>query len=86
MRLSCGLAGCGGLAIGSVGALHLQRASLMAQLKAIGTSIRVFRPAIDLGDLPAKIQPAPFTAFRGEFQRLLSTRCERLDDPWIRWN
>ena len=56
---------------GQVEALHMQLASLMAQLNAIDTSIRVFRPAIDLDDLPAKIPPAPFTAFRGEFQRFL---------------
>ena len=56
-------------------------ASLMAQLNAIDTSIRVFRPAIDLGDLPAKIPPAPFTAFRGEFQRFLLDTLRGADRP-----
>ena len=66
---------------GQVEALHMTLASLMAQLNAIDTSIRVFRPAIDLGDLPAKIPPAPFTAFRGEFQRFLLDTLRQADRP-----
>ena len=66
---------------GQVEALHMTLASLMAQLNAIDTSIRVFRPAIDLGDLPEKIPPAPFTAFRGEFQRFLLDTLRGADRP-----
>ena len=66
---------------GQVEALHMTLASLMAQLNAIDTSIRVFRPAIDLEDLPEKIPPAPFTAFRGEFQRFLLDTLRAADRP-----
>ena len=66
---------------GKVEALHMQLASLMAQLNAIDTSIRVFRPAIDLEDLPEGVPPAPFTAFRGEFQRLLLDMLRHADRP-----
>ena len=45
--------------------------TLTAQPNAIDTNIPVFRQPIDLGDLPAKIPPAPFAAFLGEFQRFL---------------
>ena len=66
---------------GQVEALHMQLASLMAQLNAIDTSIRVFRPAIDLEDLPEGVPPAPFTAFRGEFQRFLLDTLREADRP-----
>lgn len=66
---------------GQVEALHMQLASLMAQLNAIDTSIRVFRPDIDLADLPEKIPPAPFTAFRGEFQRFLLDTLRQAGGP-----
>ena len=56
---------------GEVEALHMQLASLMAALNAIDSSIRVFKPTIELDDLPCRIPPAPMTAFRGEFQRFL---------------
>lgn len=56
---------------GQVEALHMQLASLYASLNAIDTSIRVFKPAIDLDDLPTRIMPSPMTAYRGQFQRFL---------------
>ena len=66
---------------GQVEAMHCQLASLMAALNAIDTSIRVFRPDIDLGDLPERIPPAPFTAFRGEFQRFLLDALRKANGP-----
>lgn len=71
---------------GQVEALHIQLAGLMAQLHAIDTSIRVFRPAIDLEDLPDGVPPSPFTAFRGDFQRQLLEMLRASDRPngWLR--
>ena len=66
---------------GQVEALHIQLAGLMAQLHAIDTSIRVFRPAIDLEDLPDGVPPSPFTAFRGDFQRQLLEMLRASDRP-----
>lgn len=66
---------------GQVEAIHCQLSSLMAQLNAIDTSIQVFRPGIELADLPEKVPPAPFTAFRGEFQRFLLDQLRQADRP-----
>lgn len=66
---------------GQVEAMHCQLASLMNQLNAIDQSIRVFKPDIDLGDLPERVPPAPFTAFRGEFQRFLLDQLRQADGP-----
>jgi hypothetical protein len=66
---------------GQVEALHMQLSSLMASLNAIDTSIRVFKPDIDLEDLPSRIPPAPLTAFRGEFQRFLLDELRKADRP-----
>lgn len=66
---------------GQVEAMHCQLASLMNQLNAIDTSIRVLKPDIDLGDLPERIPPVPFTAFRGEFQRFLLDELRKANGP-----
>jgi len=66
---------------GQVEALHMQLASVMASLNAIDTSIRVFKPDIDLEDLPSRIPPAPMTAFRGEFQRFLLDELRKAGRP-----
>ena len=66
---------------GQVEALHIHLASLMASLNAIDTSIRVFKPDIDLEDLPSRIPPAPMTAFRGEFQRFLLDELRKAERP-----
>lgn len=56
---------------GQVEALQCQLASLFSQLAAIDTAIRVFKPAIDLDDLPERVPPAPFTGMRGDTQRVI---------------
>ncbi|HYC95041.1 MAG TPA: hypothetical protein VEB39_05015 [Sphingomicrobium sp.] len=66
---------------GQVEAMHCQLASLMNQLNALDQSIRVFKPDIDLADLPERIPPAPFTAFRGEFQRFLLEELRKANKP-----
>ena len=66
---------------GDVEALHIKLASLYAALNALDTSIRVFKPAIELDDLPCRVPPAPMTAFRGEFQRFLLDRLRNAERP-----
>ncbi len=56
---------------GQVEALQAQLGALIVDLSHIDAAIRVFRPDIDLADLPEGIAPAPFTGFRGEIQRFL---------------
>lgn len=48
-----------------------QLSALITDMGRIDAAIRVFRPDIDLADLPERIAPAPFTGFRGEIQRFL---------------
>lgn len=66
---------------GQVEAMHCQLASIMAQLNAIDTSIRVFKPEIDLDDLPERTAPAPFSGFRGEIQRFLLDELRKANLP-----
>lgn len=66
---------------GQVEGLHMQLASLMVSLNAIDTSIRVFKPTVELDDLPCRIPPAPMTAFRGEFQRFLLDELRKAELP-----
>jgi len=66
---------------GHVEELHIKLASLMAALNAIDSSIRVFKPTIELDDLPCRIPPAPMTAFRGEFQRFLLDELRKAGRP-----
>jgi hypothetical protein len=56
---------------GQVETMQAQLGALIADLTHIDAAIRVFRPDIDLADLPEKLAPAPFTGFRGEIQRFL---------------
>ena len=51
--------------------LQAQLGALITDLTHVDATIRVFRPDIDLADLPEKLAPAPFTGFRGEIQRFL---------------
>jgi hypothetical protein len=56
---------------GEVEALQAKLGALISDMTHIDATIRVFRPDIDLADLPEKLAPAPFTGFRGEIQRFL---------------
>lgn len=66
---------------GQVEALQAQLGQLITDLSHIDATIRVFRPDIDLADLPEKIAPAPFTGFRGEIQRFLMNELRKANGP-----
>lgn len=56
---------------GEIDALRTRAAMLVAGLDHIDATIRLFKPDIDLADLPIKPLPPPSAAFRGEVQRFL---------------
>jgi len=60
-----------------VEALRAQLGVQLAALDHIDATIRVFKPDIDLCDLPERPAPPPNAAFRGEVQRFLlhTLRC-----------
>jgi hypothetical protein len=66
---------------GEVEARQAQLGALIADLSHIDATIRIFRPDIDLADLPEKIAPAPFTGFRGEIQRFLMDELRKANHP-----
>lgn len=66
---------------GQVEALQAQITATMAALHALDTSIRIFKPDIDLEDLPERIVPAQFTGFRGEIQRFLLDKLRKANQP-----
>ena len=66
---------------GQVEALQAQLGALIADLSHVDATIRVFRPDIDLADLPEKLAPAPFTGFRGEIQRFLLDELRKANAP-----
>lgn len=66
---------------GQVEALQAQLGALIVDLSHIDATIRVFRPDIDLADLPEGIAPAPFTGFRGEIQRFLLDELRKANHP-----
>lgn len=66
---------------GEVEALNANITAHMAALNSIDASIRVFRPDIDLGDLPERVAVAPFTGFRGEIQRFLLDELRKANAP-----
>jgi hypothetical protein len=56
---------------GQVEAIRGQLGGLIVDLSHIDAAIRVFRPDIELDDLPEGSVPAPFTGFRGEIVRFI---------------
>jgi hypothetical protein len=54
-----------------VEALRAQLGEHLAALDHIDATIRIFKPDIDLVDLPERPAPPPNAAFRGEVQRFL---------------
>jgi len=66
---------------GQVEAMNAQLTATMAQLHALDTSIRIFKPEIDLDDLPSRMTPAPFSGFRGEIQRFLLDMLRKANGP-----
>jgi hypothetical protein len=66
---------------GQVEAMNAQLTATLAQLHALDSAIRVFKPDIDLDDLPCRSAAAPFTGFRGEIQRFLLDRLREANAP-----
>lgn len=53
----------------------------LVALDHVDATIRVFKPDIDIGDLPERPAPPPNAAFRGEVQRFLLDALRRADGP-----
>jgi hypothetical protein len=66
---------------GEVEGLRAQTEGKLSALYHIDSAIRVFRPDIDLDDLPCRTAAAPFTGFRGEIQRFLLDRLREANAP-----
>ena len=66
---------------GQVQAKQVELSALISTLQKIDAAIQVFKPEIELEDLPEPISPAPFTAFRGEIQRFLLDALRRSNQP-----
>lgn len=66
---------------GQAEAMQAQLGALITDLTHIDATIRVFRPDIDLADLPEKLAPAPFTGFRGEIPRFLIDELRKANAP-----
>jgi len=66
---------------GQVEAMQAKLGALIADMTHLDATIRVFRPDIDLADLPEKLAPAPFTGFRGEIQRFLLDELRKANHP-----
>lgn len=66
---------------GEVEGLRAHLASQMSALQHIDAAIRIFKPEIDLEDLPEGVIPAPFTGFRGEIQRFLLDALRKANGP-----
>lgn len=54
-----------------VEALRAQLGVKLAALDSVDATIRVFKPDIDIADMPERPAPPPNAAFRGEVQRFL---------------
>lgn len=66
---------------GQAEAKQAELSALISALQHIDAAIRIFKPEIDLADLPEALPPAPYTAFRGEIQRFLMDQLRRSNHP-----
>ncbi|MEO6312984.1 MAG: hypothetical protein ABIO47_12060 [Sphingomicrobium sp.] len=66
---------------GEVEGLRAQLRTLLSALQNVDAAILIFRPDIELDDLPEGSVPAPFTGFRGEIQRFLLDVMRESADP-----
>lgn len=64
-----------------VEALRSQLGELLSALDHVDATIRVFKPDIDIEDLPERPAPPPNAAFRGEVQRFLLHTLKASGDP-----
>lgn len=66
---------------GEIDALREQLGVLLSGLDHVDATIRIFKPDIDLDDLPARPIPPPSAAFRGEVQRFLLHTLRHAPEP-----
>ncbi len=66
---------------GEVEALREQLSVLLSGLDHVDATIRLFKPDIDLEDLPSRPIPPPSAAFRGEVQRFLLHTLRTASEP-----
>lgn len=66
---------------GVVEGLRVQLGAQLDALNHIDATIRVFKPDIDLVDLPERLAPPANAAFRGEVQRFLLDKLRKADRP-----
>lgn len=58
-----------------------QLGARLSDLDALDRVIRIFKPDIDLADLPARPAPLALTGTRGEFQRFLLDTLRKANEP-----
>lgn len=61
--------------------LRAELVDLMAQLNSIDSAIRVFKPDLELEDLPEPVPSAPYAGFRGEIRRFLLDAMREAGEP-----
>jgi hypothetical protein len=66
---------------GQVEATRAHLTAMMTDLQNIDAALRVFRPDIELDELPEGTVPAPLTGFRGEIQRFLLDELRKANGP-----
>ncbi len=66
---------------GEAAGLKERLAARLSDLDALDRVIRIFKPGIDLGDLPERPAPLALTGTRGEFQRFLIAQLRKADGP-----
>lgn len=66
---------------GEIDALREQLGVLLSGLDHVDATIRIFKPDIDLDDLPSRPIPPPSAAFRGEVQRFLLHTLRHAPEP-----
>src|SRR5687768_9976661 len=66
---------------GQAEGLRAQLCSVLSALQHIDAAILIFRPDIQLDELPEGMTAAPFTGFRGEIQRFLLGELRKAGKP-----
>jgi hypothetical protein len=66
---------------GEAAGLKDQLGARLSDLDALDRVIRIFKPDIDLADLPARPAPLALTGTRGEFQRFLIDQLRKANHP-----
>jgi hypothetical protein len=66
---------------GELEGLRVQTRSLLDALQHIDAAILVFKPDLQIEDLPEAPPPLPFAGFRGEIQRFLLDELRKANHP-----